>query len=119
MSVTHIINVLSNYGNCLANLTDVTLVSLCSGFVHLYHVSSLRDWEELDLGHADSVLKFDAEHINALELGENDSGPVVIVATESQVTLVQWQTFTNCKDAGEATLGQPPYGRDLRPVETT
>ncbi|XP_064609034.1 uncharacterized protein LOC135473131 [Liolophura sinensis] len=45
----------------------VFAVGTIAGFVHLYHVSSLRDWEELELGQADSVIKFDAEHVNALD----------------------------------------------------
>ena len=62
-------------------LTSHCCLVLVAGFVFLYHIPLLTDWDSLTLEHPDRTLQFGTEHVHAIAIGDNGVTPFVAVAT--------------------------------------
>ncbi|KAK3600513.1 hypothetical protein CHS0354_028713 [Potamilus streckersoni] len=77
----------------------VIAIGFRGGMIHLYLVDSKEDWRRFDITKPVRTYNTGAEHINALTIGDDGGGPVIVIATEElHVTVLQFRKATKKKE---------------------
>ena len=54
------------------------------GFVHVYHMPDDSSWDSLQLESPAQVIRLARDHVHALDIADNGTGPVIAAATEDR-----------------------------------
>ncbi|XP_052279015.1 uncharacterized protein LOC127877326 [Dreissena polymorpha] len=73
---------LRKVSECVAIRGPVLAIGFRPGFVHVYHMPDDSSWDSLQLERPAQVIRLARDHVHALDIADNGTGPVIAAATE-------------------------------------